>query len=162
MPEKSESESSDKEPIVPDAIIIDDVQYEKRQDPFSGKIAYLETIQDMDKRGYPFFLRVITFIAGIALFCWTLCVALCLAVVSFLAVACLFKVDQFNQSIARFWKILRRMSAFTLSLFVATFAPAFGFGTIALYMMLQNEDMESSFIGRLLKTYLRERENKKY
>lgn len=136
---------------LPDAIYVDDVhQYEKRK-TFSGKMEYFEKIQKIEKGGYPFFLRIITAVGGTLILVWSLLLAVFTAFITVLVAVCFFASDQLNQNVKNLWKMLGRMCVFSLSLFIASFAPAFGFGVIALYMMMNGENVEASFMSRILK-----------
>lgn len=150
MSEKNE-EPEKFEGKLPDAIYVDDVhQYEKRQG-FSGKMEYFEKIQKIEKGGYPFFLRIVTALGGTLIFVWSFFLAAFAAFITLLAAVCFFASDELNQNMRNLWKMFGRMCVFSLSLIIATFAPAFGFGMIALYMMMNGENVEASFMSRILK-----------
>ena len=154
MSENQQEKSEDKkrfEGVLPDEIIVAE-DPEKKQRDFSEKMAYFEAIQKIDTEGYPFFMRLVTLFIGILLFCWSIIIGVVELAIVFLAAICLFNSEPLNQYMREYWQILCKMSAYSLSLFVATLAPSFGLGILALYLTMKGENLENSLMSRLVKS----------
>lgn len=137
--EGKESQSTKKSTAkMPDHIYVDDVSTEYEEEdldeeeiPFQGSII-----------NYPFFLRVLTFIiASILTMCvGALAILFCIALL--LSIITLFNIPATSDAMDRFWKLIRRFSAYTLGLFVATISPNFGFGICALYAIQDGQSRD--------------------
>lgn len=62
------------------------------------------------------------------------------------------KFEPFNKQTIRYWKQLKKAVVIALGLFIATLSPAFGFGMILLYFVLQGEEINNSFLNQMMKS----------
>lgn len=145
MPENGKESQKAK---MPDFIYVDEVH--QRENELGTKPNYFENLKKINKSNYPFFLRILTLFVAFILLFWMICISFILVIVSLFSIVTFFKVDQLNNYLKQFWKLLRRISAFCLALFVATLSPSFGLGILTLYLMMQGENLESSFMSRIL------------
>lgn len=135
---------------LPDFIYIDDDKSNGSKSKSQSDAEYFEALKKLNSGSYPAFLRVITFIGAFILTIWSVGLLIGFLFLSLLSILTFFQWKDLNQSLPKFWKVLCRMSAFALSLAVATFSPGFGFGITAVYLLMQGENPESGFMGRIL------------
>jgi hypothetical protein len=134
---------------LPDYIYVDEKSDEKTKGDFGEK--YFTSLNNLNARTYPFALRLMTLFGAIILGFWMFLLGACLGVLALVSAVFFFQWKELNQLTHRFSKIVCRLFAISLSLLVATWDPAFGFGIILLYFMLQGEKLETGFMGRILK-----------
>lgn len=140
---------------LPEFIYIDDIQIEPDQEE-SRKSTREEnlyaSINELEKARYPWLLRVLTFFASLVLVVVIpilLIVVLCNALFAF---GLLWKFEPFNKQTIRYWKQLKKAVVIALGLFIATLSPAFGFGMILLYFVLQGEEINNNFLNQMMKS----------
>lgn len=154
-PESEDDHSSEKsedkqfEGKLPDFIYIDEHPQEEKwsHEKFYGKSTSFS--KSLQGRHYPYFLRAITLIVGLALTTWVFLLFVALLAISLMALLTLLQFHDFNRLILHLWRWICRMSAFALALLVATLSPAFGFGIAAVYLTQHGESMESGMMGKI-------------
>ncbi|MBS4168763.1 hypothetical protein [Parachlamydia sp. AcF125] len=140
---------------LPEFIYIEDLQRGAEQEEIRknpGEEKLYSSINQLEKKHYPWVLRAITFFASLFLLVaipFLLVVVLCNAL---FAVGLLGKFEPFNRQTIRYWKQLKKATVIALGLFTATLSPAFGFGIILMYFVLQGEELNNSFLEQMMKS----------
>lgn len=143
----SESESRK----FPEFIYIDDMgqRAHSKGDQKQEKMQSFESIQQLNKRHYPYGLRIFTFMAALSSFCVAALTFFLVVAVFLIAIVCFFQIEAVNKILSNLWKLFRRGLVFSLGMFIATFSPSFGFGIVFLYFLLNGEKMNNKIISRL-------------
>jgi len=142
-----ERKDSSKEPEI---IYIDDVYVEPETNESTSQQQLYSSINQLEKTHYPFFLRIITFFAALALALVLPLFALFVAAHGLIAGLLLFKNATSNTKALYYWRQLKKTAVVMLSLLIATISPSFGLGMIVLYFVLQGEEIHNSFLNQMI------------
>lgn len=134
----------------PEIIYIDEVSIEPELEESTDHGQLYNSINQLEKVHYPFFLRLITFFASLALLILLPLFALFVAAHGLIAGLLVFKNPTSNAKAWYYWKQLKKTAAVMLSLLIATISPSFGFGMIILYFVLQGEEIHNSFLNQIM------------
>ncbi len=131
----------------PHVILLDDQQSERNYQ--EGK-DFFDSFHRFEKATYPMPFRFFTFTASLTLFLSSAILACFLIISLFIGLLALYQSPTLNGPIHRIWKILRRLLVISLGLFIGSFSPAFGFGIVLLYFIMQGEKLNVSILSRMM------------
>ena len=153
-----DDEDSKKEPHVhqPEYIILEDDKETGGYSEFSKEEqSYLHSFQSITKVQYPLFFRFFILGISVVVFLASFVVLALLLGSLVIGVLGLFRSEELNKPIIRFWKGYRRMLVFSLGLFIAAFSPPLGFSLILMYLFLLGEPLDGGFFQRIITSRFR-------
>jgi len=134
----------------PEFIILEEDREKEGEGEFSKQeFAYLHTFHNLSKVNFPFFFRLLALGLSCVIFMLSFVVLALLSIGVVVGLMGLFRIEEMNKPMIRFWTIYRRMLVFSLGLFVAMFSPPLGFALILVYLFLLGEPVDGGLLQKI-------------
>lgn len=132
----------------PEFIDIEDLHNQANDEGLFGTFEELRQSNSM-----PFVFRVFSFFVSFVLFATSSLLLVLSAITGVLSGLTLGKVSFIEKRFHKYWRNFKRLFTLGLGLQIMTFSPSLGMSFILIYVSLQGESMEGSFIKSFLAKY---------
>lgn len=148
-------EEQPKEIHHPEFIILDDSQeYMQRERGGSRRSEYFTVLQQLNGIKHGWSVRLIAFATFLFMLLSSAFVCVLFVVALVFAGLAFYQSAELNKRLRKSWKNVKKMLAISLGLFLAILSPAFGFGVIILYLMLNHENIQQTFFTQVFKDHI--------
>lgn len=136
----------------PQFIYIDETKERaKRQESLhKGKAEYIEKLQRLDSRKYPFIFRFLSLLWCFAFAAGAVLLFLLVVLLMPIALLLLLRYRRLNAYIQKQWSLMCKLVVFAFGSLFAVVNPPYGFGIIILFFMLKGEDAQNNPLLRLI------------